>query len=117
MLLWSLITLLGCWSIYRQAREISTVSFPNSLSLQGLWVQAIVFLLVSVGWVWCLPFPYGKARGHWNAGAFTVWYSSIGWIVVDNVIFAFGQALLFVLAWRRASESATRSGETEPLLG
>lgn len=119
MLLWPVITILGCLSIYRQARKIFTVPFPNSLSLQGLLLQAIAFLLVSVAWVWCLPFPYEKAREHWNDGAFSSWYSSVGWIPFDTLIFAFGQALLFVLASRQASsdDDITRRDETEPLLG
>lgn len=119
MLFWPIITILGCLSLYRQAQEIFAVPFPNSLSLQGLLLQAIAFIVLSVAWIWCLPFPYEKAKGHWDEGAFSAWYFSIGWIVVDTFIFAFGQALLFVLASRRASsdESMPREGETEPLLG
>lgn len=117
-LLWPIITFLGCFSIYRQAQEIRTVSFPNSLSLQGLAVQAIAFTLVSVAWIWCLPFPYEDLKGHMNWNTFTVWYGTIGWVIVNSFIFAIGQAILLILALRRQSSNKRQlEGETEPLLG
>ncbi|KAJ5082049.1 hypothetical protein N7532_011092 [Penicillium argentinense] len=118
MLLWPVITFLGCFSIYRQAQEIRAVSFPKSLSLQGRAVQAIVFTLVSVAWIWCLPFPYEDLKGHMNWNTFTIWYGSIGWVKVNRFIFAIGQAILLALALRRrSSDSIQREGETEPLIG
>lgn len=122
MLLWPITTFLCRLSIYRQAREILAVPFPNSLSLQGLAVQAVVFTLVSVVWIWCLPFPYEHhLKGHmmsWNL--FIIWYGSIGWVIVGSFIFAIGQGMLLALALRHASSDKLmmqRGGETEPLLG
>ena len=61
-------------------------AFPNSLSLQGLAVQAVIFTLISVVWIWCLPFPYHELKGN------------MGWIIVDSFVFAFGQAVVLALA-------------------
>jgi hypothetical protein len=104
-----------------QACEILAVPFPNALSLQGLAVQAVVFTLVSVTWIWSLPCPYEKLKDHdLNCNVFFGWYATIGWIIVDSFVFSLGQAVLLVLALHRSSSSkATIQGrsETEPLLG
>ena len=63
MLVYLILTAIGVWGIYRQAREILAVPFPNALSLQGLAMQAIVFTLVSVTWIYSLPFPYEEFDG------------------------------------------------------
>ena len=120
MLLWPITTILGSLSIYHQARKIFAVSFPNSLSLQGLAVQAVIFTLISVVWIWCLPFPYHELKGNMGWSAFSAWYGTIGWIIVDGFVFAFGQAVLLALALRRVSLgelTMQRGGEIEPLLG
>lgn len=120
MLLYQITTTLVVLSIYRQAREILAVPFPNGLSLQGLAAQAVVFMLISVTWIWSLPFPWEQWNGEVYWFLFFRWYGIVGWIVVDNLIFALGQALLLVLALRRLSSSKTtlqRGDETEPLLG
>lgn len=52
--------------------------------------------------------------------AFSAWYGTIGWIIVDGFVFAFGQAVLLALALRRVSLgelTMQRGGEIEPLLG
>jgi len=45
---------------------------------------------------------------------FGPWYEMVGWASVDNLVFAFVQAVLFLMAWRRLS--ATPGMEREPLL-
>ncbi|KAJ5951188.1 uncharacterized protein N7479_009601 [Penicillium vulpinum] len=122
MLIYPILTAIGVWGIYRQAREISAVPFPNALSLQSLAMQAVVFTLVSVTWIYCLPFPYEKIdrQRDLNWTAFSVWYGAIGWIIIDSFIFALGQAVLLLLALHRSSSSKVttqRGSETEPLLG
>jgi len=118
MLFWPIVTFLCCFSIYRQTQEIRAAPFPNSLSLEGLAGQAVVFMLVSVAWIWCLPFPYQDLKGHVNWNTFSNWYGSIGWVIVNSFIFAIGQVILLILALRRrSSENIHREGETESLLG
>lgn len=122
MLICPVLTALGVWGIYRQAREILAVPFPNALSLQGLALQSMVFTLVSVTWIWSLPFPYEKLDGRrdLNWANLSVWYGAIGWIIVDSFVFSLGQAVLFLLALHRSSSSKAtiqRGSETEPLLG
>ncbi|KAJ6142728.1 hypothetical protein N7471_002181, partial [Penicillium samsonianum] len=118
-LLYQIITILGVLAIWRQAREIRAVPFPNALSLQSLCSQAVVFTLLTAAWIWSLPFPYDKLQGHWNWNTFSIWYGAIGWVIVDNFIFAVGQAALFVMAMRcsSAGNDIRRGRETEPLLG
>ncbi|KAJ5199827.1 hypothetical protein N7491_009376 [Penicillium cf. griseofulvum] len=120
MIIYPILTAIGVWGIYRQAREIWTVPFPNALSLKGLAMQAIVFMLVSVTWIWSLPFPYEKfSRRDLNWASLSVWYGVIGWIISDSFVFAVGQAGLLLLALYRSSSKASiqRGSETEPLLG
>lgn len=122
MLIYPILTVLGVWGIYRQACEIFVVPFPNALSLQGLAIQAIIFTLVSVTWIFSLPFPYEKIGGirglRW--ANFSAWYGDIGWIIINSFVFALGQAVLFLLAWHHSSSrqaTTQRGSETEPLLG
>jgi hypothetical protein len=122
MIIYPILTALGVWGIYRQACEIMIVHFPNALSLQGLAMQAIVFTLVSVMWIFSLPFPYEKMGGIWDLrwANFSAWYGAIGWIIIDSFVFALGQAVLFILAWHHSSSrqaTIQRGRETEPLLG
>jgi len=93
---------------------------PNTLSLQGLAVQAVVFTLVSLMWIWSLPFPYEYLDGYITWNIFSIWYGTIGWIIVDSFVFAFGQIVLLLLALHRSSSSKAstqRGSEREPLLG
>lgn len=119
MLLYPIITALGVLSVYRQAREIFAVTFPNALSLHGLGVQAVVFTLVSVAWIWSLPFPYEMLNGKVNWNIISAWYGMIGWVIVNSFVFALGQAVLLVLALHRSSSDKVtiQGGEIEPLLG
>lgn len=109
-LIFEIVTILGVLDIWRQAREIRAVPFPNALSLQSLCAQAIVFTLLMAVWIWSLPFPYDKLQGHWDWNTFSIRYGAIGWVIVDNFIFAVGQAALFVMAMRSAHPQVTTYG-------
>ncbi|PYI12925.1 hypothetical protein BO99DRAFT_397778 [Aspergillus violaceofuscus CBS 115571] len=119
ILIYPILTTLDFVGIHYQAREILNIPFPNALSLPGLAAQAVVFTLVSVTLVWALPFPYEKLDGEFSWRTFSVWYGVVGWIIVDNFVFALGQAVLLALGLHRSSSSKDGSlgGETEPLLG
>ncbi|KAJ5890070.1 hypothetical protein N7504_010880 [Penicillium tannophilum] len=119
-LVYPILTALGVLGIYRQAREIVAIPLPNALSLQGLVVQALVFILISVTWTWSLPFPYEELESYLNWNIFSAWYSAIGWIIVDNFVFALGQIVLLLWALHCSSSrkaSMQSDSETEPLLG
>jgi hypothetical protein len=121
-----IVTILVIAAFFVQAREISDVdrgwpsSPSSSLSVLGLAIQAVVFSLVALTWLWRLVFPWHLVDGgvpltpsFWKS-----WYELVGWVPGNNAFFAIVQAALFWVAWRRgrSGESATSSGETEPLL-
>ncbi|KAJ5157177.1 uncharacterized protein N7482_008277 [Penicillium canariense] len=121
MIIFPILTFLGFCGIYCQAREILAVPFPNSLSQLGLAIQAVVFTLVSVTWIWSLKFPYETWNGEYSWNNFNGWYYTVGWIIFDHFVFALGQAVLLGLALHRSSSCKVsirgEGGETEPLLG
>lgn len=104
-----------------QARETLSRPDPASLSLTGLVVQAMVFAFSALAWVWRLVFPWDSAQGHISfgmfIGIFTTWYQLVGWVAVDNAIFAVVQAVLFWLVIRHRPDYPNVTGaESEPLL-
>jgi hypothetical protein len=85
---------------------------PQSLSVRGLVVQAVVFLLMGVSWTWRMAID----RPTW-----TEWYEYVGYATVDNFLFGFVRSLLLavVLLWRITEEEErpyTGQNETSPLL-
>ncbi|KAL4866607.1 hypothetical protein BDV12DRAFT_131373 [Aspergillus spectabilis] len=121
--LFPIIYALGIVAVYRQARLVlRSPDFPGAWSIRGLELQAIMFSLIALSWVWRIPFPWEEVE-YPTFQVFQVWSSTVGWVAVDNGIFAVGQALLLLLAkWRRrkteVEEGTTSSDldETEPLL-
>lgn len=113
--IYPIVTGLGILAMFCQAREICKVPFPNALSVYSLAMQAVVFMLVAVAWIWSLPFEYD---GHWNWTTFYTWYTYVGWAIENAFIFALGQAALLVMALRHSSVPiAVQHGEAEPILG
>ena len=47
-----------------------------------------------------------------HPGYFDMWFSLAGWAILDNFIFAFGQAALFRIAQRRRDVIATADERT-----
>lgn len=91
---------------------------PNALSVHSLAMQAVLFMLVAVAWIWSLPFEYQELRDHWNWTTFYMWYTYVGWVIVNAFIFALGQTALLVIALRHSpAANSIQHGETEPLLG
>lgn len=100
VIVFPIITGLGILAIFLQARQIYKVPLPNALSVHSLAMQAVVFMLVAVAWIWSLPFEYEELIGRWNWTAVSMWYMFVGWVIVDTFIFALGQAALLVIARR-----------------
>lgn len=98
---------------------------PGALSLGGLAVQAVVFAILAIAWIWRAPFPWGAwgEPPEWVPpalvllGTIKAWYELVGWALINYGIFAVGQGLLFVFA-RRSGISGLQSGagEETPLL-
>jgi hypothetical protein len=113
-----IVTALEMLAIFCQAREIKKVPFPNVLSVHTLAMQAFIFMLIAVAWIWNLPFDYKEFRGQWGWGTFAMWYSYVGWVIVNAFIFGLGQTALMIMALRYSSmANVIQCGETAPLLG
>ena len=109
------VTLLGIASLYFQARETLSGTSNGAISLRGLASQAIIFTLVGFTWIFRLTASRDFFKGLTPLRALIEWYQLVGWAAVDNLIFAFVQAVLFCIAWRRRGEEATAE-ETRRLL-
>lgn len=107
------VTALAVAALLPQARE--TLSRPDrgALSLTSLAVQAVVFALVAISWLFRLTIP----ASYWHHKPFG-WYQLVGWAPVDNIIFAIVQAIVLWIAIRRGRErnQLALSGESSPLL-
>jgi hypothetical protein len=89
----------------------------TKLDLFGLICQAIVFAFVALSWVFRVKWFSDMEVPDWPYG-FVIWYQTVGWVAVDNAIFAGVQCLLFCAAkyQRRALASNHTLSEEEPLL-
>ena len=92
------VTVLALFAWMPQAHRIITEASTGSLSLMGLAVQAVVFAMVGLSWMFRLTMP----REYWDGNlgaAIRDWYLLVGWVVVYNLVFALAQAVLFRAAW------------------
>lgn len=88
----------------------------SSFSLVGLAVQAAVFALLALTWMWRLVLPWNESfDGHPVASLAWAWYQLVGFVAVDHVAFALVQAALLVVARSNPWLGFTNS-ETQPLL-
>lgn len=129
-LLHPFVTVLVVYAVFSQLREIkiarsSELSSPpsNALSICGLAVQAVVFTALSFTWIWRVPIEntrIGWGRWSWPVIALDsvmYWYSLVGFPAFDSGVFAMGQGVLLVAAWRRGKGRVTAvDREQEPLL-
>lgn len=98
-------------ALFLQARQMLLRPEARALSRIGLAAQAVVFAIVAVSWTMRVKVP-NDSTGKRS------WYDEIGWVVVDNVIFAVAQGLLLCISWRRTATriSKVEEGEREPLV-
>ncbi|KAH8756568.1 hypothetical protein F5883DRAFT_649172 [Diaporthe sp. PMI_573] len=116
-----LITILGVASLYPQARTIlgrPSDSGHGALSLVGLAVQAVLFLLLGLTWPGRLAWPGPMFRR-----AFSSWFQMVGYVAFDYIIFAVVQAVLLSIAVRHSGrrvrvddERVETASERDPLL-
>jgi hypothetical protein len=111
-----IVTALNIASLFVQAREPAM----DALSSVGLAVQAVVFSLVAASWaVGRLTFPWEElvSRQPVTLRVLITWYQLVGWVAVDNAIFAIVQAILLWLKLRRRTGDINDNNEERPLIG
>ncbi|KAJ5541197.1 hypothetical protein N7494_006273 [Penicillium frequentans] len=125
-----LTTVLVVYGVFSQLREVKSArcadlssSPDNALSICGLAVQGVVFTPVAFTWIWRVPIETARLGwGEWSWPVIAIdnlmyWYDLCGFPAFDNGVFAMGQCVLFVSAWRRPKRRHAVDGEQEPLLG
>lgn len=111
------VTMLNALALYSQYQTIvgrQPGEGLGGLSLAGLLLQAIVFAVVALAWVFRVPWESQEPA--MTEGMYFGWYRSVGWAAVDNGIFAVVQALLFLVASRHTAGFGAVGTETVPLL-
>jgi hypothetical protein len=97
-----IVQILGFVALWAQASEIKSRSpgKEDALSVKGLLVQAVVFLLVGLSFLWRLRIPAeeGEGEGYWLADL-REWYWTVGFATINNLIFAVVQGVLAWIAW------------------
>jgi hypothetical protein len=114
-----IITILGIAAVWAQYREIISVpAWPPSLSLSGLAVQAVVFAVLALLWPSRLVFPWNGQIGQVGFRGLLTWYRLVGFVAIDNAVFAVAQGILFWLACvrRRKGDTVATLEETRSLL-
>ncbi|KAF5011005.1 hypothetical protein FDECE_2875 [Fusarium decemcellulare] len=104
-----IVTALAIAAYFPQARELRSRPDVGALSVLGLIVQASVFLIVAIIWPFRMELPPGVS--------FSVWYQFGGWATVDNLIFAFVQAVLWWISRRFGGAVPEEPSEAAPLMG
>jgi len=94
--------ILGLAALRAQAFEIrsrdSSDAADSALSMRGLVVQAVVFLLVGISFMWRIRVPSEELDEHFVVNL-QMWYWTVGWATINNVIFAVAQGVLAWIAW------------------
>jgi hypothetical protein len=97
-----IVQILGFVALCAQAIGIKSRSpgTQDALSVKGLLVQAVVFLLVGLSFLWRLRIPEDEEwSGYWLADL-RRWYWRVGSATLNNLIFAVVQGVLAWIAWR-----------------
>ena len=92
-----IVQILGLAALRAQAREIRSrrSDAADAFSVQGLVAQAVVFLLVGISFVFRIRVPSEELDAHLIVNL-SMWYWTVGWATINNLIFAVAQG---VLAW------------------
>ncbi|KAE8376157.1 hypothetical protein BDV26DRAFT_305782 [Aspergillus bertholletiae] len=109
------VTLLAIAALPAQLRVLKQHEH-TALSLIGLASQAVIFTVLGFSWLFRVRLDYNLSDFFRTWGSFTSWYQLVGWVAVDNLIFAAVQGILLLVVLRRKKMAITE-GENEPLLG
>jgi hypothetical protein len=111
-----IVTALGIVALFAQAQESLSRTSPGALSIAGLAVQALVFTVVGISWIFRLQVSEDFQLGRMSPiRAIVTWYQLVGWAVVDNLVFAFVQAAMWFLVSTRSKPDA-KGSERTPLM-
>lgn len=109
------VQMMGIVAKYAQARETRSRGSAGALSVRGLVVQAVVFLLVGISFVYRLPMPDppDDYERHFVVDL-REWYWLMGRATINNVIFGLAQGRV---AWIASHQKdGNDEGESDPLL-
>lgn len=89
----------------------------QSQSLTGLKLQTAAFMLSAVSWVPRVSVPWDLYLdgGHPIILIINAWYHNVGFVAVNDALFALGQGILLWLSLRQIRRA--EEGERQPLLG
>lgn len=93
------VQVLGFAAFSAQARETRSRGSVGALSVQGLVIQTVVFLLVGISFVFRLKLPSEALDEHFIVNL-RMWYWTVGWATLNNVIFGLAQGWLAWIASR-----------------
>jgi hypothetical protein len=108
-----IVQILGFVAMWAQASEIRSRSpgTENALSVKGLLVQAVVFLLVGLSYLWRMRIPEEEEwSGYWIVDL-RKWYWTVGFATINNLIFAMVQGVLAWIAWSYKGDGGEIEGE------
>lgn len=98
------IQLLGVAAFVVQAWRVKQGS-DSALSVQGLAIQAVVFFLVGISFLYRYRIPPEELNEHFIVNLRS-WYWRWGWTTINNVVFALAQGILAWLVSRRKGDDA-----------
>ncbi|KAJ6016275.1 hypothetical protein N7540_010866 [Penicillium herquei] len=99
-------------ALVKQARMPFQTQSPT-----GVKLQAAVFMLSAILWVLRVSFPLDLYldEGYPIILIINAWYHMVGFVAVDDSVFALGQGVLLLLSLRQFRRA--EDGERQPLLG
>ncbi|KPM41720.1 hypothetical protein AK830_g4815 [Neonectria ditissima] len=103
-----IVTAVAIAAYFPQARELQSRSDVGAVSVLGLAVQAGVFLVVAIFWPLRMQVPRNFS--------FSMWYQFGGWATLDNLVFAFVQAVLWLMSRRLDGAVSQSTSESTPLI-
>ena len=84
----------------------------SALSIQGLMIQAMVFFLVGISFLYRYRIPAEELAEHFIVNLRS-WYWRFGWATINNIVFALAQG---ILAWLVSRQKGDDAGERTALL-
>lgn len=91
----------------------------GSLSISGLAIQALLFSVLTVSWLFRVPHSPSPDVDWWYQYRLESWYEGARAVAVDNAAFAVGQGFLFCVVMHRrwfGGDVVAGQREREPLL-
>lgn len=107
-----IVQILGIAAFRAQLHEFRSRGSVGSLSIKGLVLQAVVFFLVGISFIFRLRLPSEMIDEHFIVNL-QEWYWTVGWATINNLVFAFAQGML---AWIVSRHGVGHDSEREALL-